>query len=204
MAFISAPNGAVAKVYGECFGEVYINTYQWKFNDEPVIENLEFLAGKIDDWMNDSMLPILGTQYNYVRTTVTGLTFEEDLFAEITLSAGAGAAPGDPLPNNAAFCVKRSSGLTGRSARGRVYIGGLTTSMMDSTNTVLSTFSDGLVDALNLLCDPAFATDWQHVVWSYSHDGAPRGTAFPYGLDQYVAVNLILDSQRRRLPGRGI
>jgi len=203
MPFISAPNGAIARVYGTMFDQEIITTYQWRMETEPVIENLENLAAAIDDWMNDSFLPLLGDHYNYVRTTVTGLTFEEDLFAEITLSAGPGGVAGDPLPNNVAFSIKRSSGLTGRSARGRVYVPGLKLEMLSAPNVVLAATSDGWVDALNLLVDPAFAPDWQHVVWSYQTGGLPRVTAFPYGIDLYVAVNLILDSQRRRLPGRG-
>jgi len=204
MAFIPAPNGAMVKVYGDMFGETVITTFPFRFNDEPVIENLEFLAGKIDDWMNDSWLPIVGAQYSYVRTTVIGLSFEEDLFTEITLSAGNGADMGDPLPNNVTLSVKRSSGLTGRSARGRVYVPGITSTMLSAPNVIDSTFSDAFAAALNLLVDPTFATDWQHVIWSYQHNGAPRSEAFPYGIDLYVAVNLVLDSQRRRLPGRGI
>ena len=100
--------------------------------------------------------------------------------------------------------MKRSSGLTGRSARGRVFVAGIVAEMCFSPNVLASLYVDAFVSALNDLVDPDFAAGWQHVVWSYQTAGEPRMAAFPYGIELYVAVNNVLDSQRRRLPGRGI
>ena len=73
MAFIPAENGALVKVYGEMFGEVVINTYQFRFGEEPVIDDLTALANAMDVWAGTTLLPSQGEQLQLCSYNCAGV-----------------------------------------------------------------------------------------------------------------------------------
>lgn len=107
------------------------------------------------------------------------------------------------LPGNVAWAVKLLTGLTGRSYRGRSFFIGLAESSV-SGNYIGQTTADAIVDAWVELKDVILPNlSAELVVVSRYTGGEPRvaGVATPVTTISYT--DLVVDSQRRRLPGRG-
>lgn len=116
----------------------------------------------------------------------------------------AGSNAGTAMPGNVTACVKLATGLRGRSYRGRWYWPAITSGMTNGGQ--LSSVSQlAIQSALNLLrTNLAAGSPADHlVVVSYMHDGVWRATGTVTDVTACTG-HLNLDSQRRRLPGRGL
>lgn len=110
-----------------------------------------------------------------------------------------------PMPNNVAWAVKKATGLTGRSYRGRWYVLGLGSNVfVSATQTIDTTTANTILAALNTLLSNLAAAGHTLGVVSYSSNGAWRTNGLFTPVTSFVYTDLILDSQRRRLPGRGV
>jgi len=103
------------------------------------------------------------------------------------------------LPVNNAIAIKRTSGLTGRSARGRIYWGNLAESHVTG-NLVQESVADAIVDFCNAVDAVAFALDWVAVIVSRTTAGAVRPTGVTFPVTQWSYSDLRVDSRRDRLP----
>ena len=72
-------------------------------------------------------------------------------------------------------------------------------------NTIDSTFASNIVGAYLQLVNPStvLPAGWIWVVVSKQASGLPRTAGVFTEVFQALVVDLIVDSQRRRLPGRG-
>lgn len=108
----------------------------------------------------------------------------------------------DPqLPNNDTLAISFRTGVAGRSFRGRNYIIGLTTAQV-TRNIVNPDVLSILLAAYEAL-PTAVSPDWAHVVVSRKSGGLWRTEGVATPVASYVVTDNIVDSQRRRLPGRG-
>lgn len=108
----------------------------------------------------------------------------------------AGTAPGSEEPANVTLTLSWRTGLAGRKYRGRNYVAGIPTARVSATDTV-----DGLfVSQMSTLADNLYNAPINAggMVPAIFHLGPDTWTA----IASYV-IEAILDSQRRRLPGRG-
>lgn len=119
-----------------------------------------------------------------------------------------GGVSGNAAPNNVTYTISFKTGLTGRSFRGRNYVPGLAGSSVTS-NTIGSTARTGILAFYNALKAMASenATPWV-VVSRYSGvdgDGhaIPRVAGVTTPVQSVSTFDTTVDSQRRRLPGRG-
>jgi hypothetical protein len=114
-----------------------------------------------------------------------------------------GGYSSDPVPNNVALCVSFRTNGRGRSARGRNYISGFSETQL-SGNTMDTAIADNIRAAYELLLDPiTFTDDWLWVVLSRFANGNPRAQGLVQPVETAVLTDYTVDSQRRRLPGRG-
>ena len=112
------------------------------------------------------------------------------------------------LPNNVAVTVSFRTGLSGRFARGRNYVSGLSEDAV-VLNTVDSAVLADIQAGYEALQDVASDNTATWVVVSrfsgVDGDGVPiprvEGVTTP--ITAVIIVDSIIDSQRRRLPGRG-
>jgi hypothetical protein len=108
------------------------------------------------------------------------------------------------LPSNVTFAIKLATALAGRSYRGRIYIPAICT-LCVSGNQVTAGAQAAWLSELAAL-QPALTAanaNWHLCVASRYNNGAWRTTGVCTQATGWVAVNADLDSQRRRLPGRG-
>lgn len=203
MAFIPIPNGAEVVVRGTLSGENVVNTFNFTHEGEWGLTELQALVDAVDDQWATNMLPLLSNGYTYVRTDGRDMRTSVGVIATADAGAGAGTVTGGWLPNNCALAVARKTGLAGRAARGRIFLTGIPVSVESPQNHVTSGFATAVTAVLNGLDVAAQSVNWTEVVAHRVSGGVPLSTAVVYTVLEWLVVDLVLDSMRRRLPGRG-
>lgn len=118
-----------------------------------------------------------------------------------------GLSSGGNMPTVNCVAVKLGTGLTGRSNRGRIYIPVLGTNALDTNrNELYASVAVTIVAALEQLraAIPAWDATARWVITSFRNEYAWRTVAVNNTVTTIVLVDRHLDSQRRRLTGRGI
>lgn len=202
MAFQPVANAATAFVQCTCNGVNVGFTLNFFRAAGYVQADLDNLASAVDQWMGTEMLPLLSNNLTYVGTEVRGLENEEDLTSFDDDSTGAGGVVADPSPNNVTFCVKRLSGFTGRSARGRVYLPGIPRTFLDGVNEnfVTSAAAANWVDALLAVLSYVITHGWIEIIISRWNEGMKRSEGVSFGITDWTNSDLRVDTMRRRLP----
>lgn len=110
-----------------------------------------------------------------------------------------GTNAGVSLPNNVSFAVSLRTGLTGRSARGRWFWGGLTEDQV-TLNSVTAPTVALIVGAIDTLISTIQGLSAQVVIVSYFANKVLRpGGPVKFIVTDALAVDDIVDSQRGRL-----
>jgi len=123
----------------------------------------------------------------------------------VTVTAALPAVGGintEPAPSNCSLTISFRSSGRGRSSRGRNYLLGLTENYV-SNNQVSPYFTAVWSSFYQFCLDQTVAPDWVWVVASRVHNGAPRALGETHPVTAFTYTDLTVDSQRRRLPGRG-
>jgi len=204
MAFIPVENTAQVRMQFLYDGQHVENVYHVKSTGAWDVAGLQDLGDAFIDWWDTNLKAFMPTTGSLQQVVLRDLTTESGLAVERTTGLPLVGTNGSPqLPNNVTVAVKWSTGLAGRSFRGRTYHIG-----MPENSTVGNTVSAGPLDDLLAAYDaligipPAVDAAYTLVVVSLFHNNAPRvaGVATDI-LDS--SIDPTIDSQRRRLPGRG-
>lgn len=200
MAFQSVPE--TAEIVIQYFGnnETFNNVLQARLPGGYVQADLTLLALTVNNAVANDWLPIQTVDAVYIQTLVRGLEFVNDLEAV----NGSGTGPGEVLtiglPGNVTFSVKKGSGLTGRAARGRLYWIGLPAADLQANENLLTIVaSDAIEAAVESMRSKITSTVWNAVIVSRFLDGVLRPTGATFNWTTTNAVNINVDSQRRRL-----
>lgn len=165
--------------------------------------DLQALADKIDTLFLITFVTEVTNETIYLRTEVRGLANENDLVATQNAGTAPGTHTGNNLPNNVTFAIKKSSGLTGRSARGRIFWIGVPRTELDGLdeNLLIAAYAAQIVADIDFIrVSIATVGLWEPVLVSRFTNGAkrPTGTTFPW--ISTSNVDLIVDTHRGRLP----
>jgi hypothetical protein len=160
------------------------------------------LASVFATWEATYAAPMRGADTAFVGLHLRDLTTEFSATYDATYNT-VGTHGGAFVPNNVTVAVKASTGLAGRSFRGRTYWIGFTTTMLSATtpNQVDSTAGAAIVSALNTLLTRTWPNSGKIVVFSRMHNKAWRTAGVSTPVLSYSLADLFMDSQRRRLPG---
>lgn len=159
-----------------------------------------------------------------IRVGVRDLTAPNQPEYLDTGAIAAGTGTGDPLPANVASCVTLRTAMTGKSKRGRVYIGGFTEAQNDAAGNTATTAANAAVSFVQavsaallaqgltfaILSRPSYAyvdnRSWTLPNGETEVDVIGRGNARSGGLEDVTLIqsrNAGWESQRRRTNGRG-
>jgi len=156
-------------------------------------------------WINEWVTNIKVAQPTNVTLNALKVTDLSSEFAPGIEFVGAlpqnGSLTGVGLPNNVTVAVRLMTALRGRSFRGRSYHIGVRNTDT-ALNLITTTFATLLTTGYNAQRQISTTQAYQQVVVSRYQGGALRaeGVATPV---TGVQVDRTIDSQRRRLPGRG-
>jgi len=202
MAFTAVTTTVEAELLYELDEQLTENGLYFEFDDVISETDMEDLAGALVEWVTENLMPYLGANLVFRGVKITNLTTETSSVGEDLLTTpvpGSDTASG--LSNNAAFCIQFKTAKRGRSYRGRNYIGGLSTAMRASLNTVTTAFVGHMVSAYNLLLVPdTIPAGWEWVVVSRQLDGVILAEGITTPVQSVGYADRTIDSQRRRLP----
>jgi len=202
--FIPAADTAEVKMIFESLGQECLNVFHVRTTDGWTTELLQGVAEFFRDWWDDNLKSQAGDECELVAIQATDIAVEAG--AQYYLTAGmpiAGVNSNPAAPGNVTVAVKLATGFTGRSRRGRKFIVGLTEGSTEG-NMLESGTRTAIQDAYDTLLaeiDPA-VPDGQLVIVSFCDNGDWRDDALVTRV-LTASVNPELDSQRRRLSGRG-
>ena len=203
MAFVPVPETAKVAVVHSRAGETMVNVFYFRRAGSWGITELQQLANTVRNSWIAAPMSFLNQSVQFLRVEARGMRAQADITTTaIPASAVFGGNTNPPLPGNVAFCVTHVTGLTGRSNRGRTYFGGISQPQV-SGDTLLQQTADSFVNALEALRQAADNEGWTHVVVSLYNNRQPRTTGVTIPVTGYRYADRTLDSQRRRLRGRG-
>lgn len=183
-------------------GEHCMNTFWIKSNineTSPLLE--QELAGTFKNWFNTEVRPLSSNTLVLYEIVVKELRPDGIAVLYTDGLPITGAKSEEALPNNVALAVHWGTGLVGRSRHGRTFHMGLCIDQVTSNHcdvaSAIQTVYDNLRTALdNITLNVEFSVVSFVVSKEWRRD--PLVTPI-----SGVAVESTLDSQRRRLPGRG-
>jgi hypothetical protein len=200
MAFQRVPDTvAVTIVYTQNL-EVITNTFNCEKLGGYTLSEISILANLIDSSVATNLLPIMTADCQYLRTEVRGLDQENDIEDADGTNAGPGLDAVEGLPNNVTLSLKKGSGFTGRSARGRWYFVGFpVNALADNENQWTQTEVDSAVIAVEAIRNDVLGGAFTPVIVSRFTNGALRAEGITFDWISTVAVDRNVDSQRGRL-----
>jgi hypothetical protein len=205
MAFVPATDVVQANLRFTLLDQQVENTLYFEFDNGNVQpSDMQTLGTDLITWWGANVGPHVLDDMFMREVYLTDLTTQTA--PTVTVVPGnnvTGDGTADPLPNNVALCVSFRTEGRGRSARGRNYVSGFGENGV-SGNTFTSTISNGIRDAYEELLDATTYTGaWTWVVLSRFEDGVARAAGLVQPVTAVVLTDTTVDSQRRRLPGRG-
>jgi len=160
-------------------------------------------AASMVNWYATKLQPLHHSSISLVDVKITDLSSASAPVTDFTTGlplAGAGGADG--LPNSVALVITKRTALRGRSYRGRIYHGGIGEGNC-AGNQIVGAHVTALLTAYNFLkAITVGAATYTLCVLSRAHNNVPLTAGV---LTDVVSLSSdgFVDSQRRRLPGRG-
>lgn len=197
------PSAAQVELVYQWDSQICENTLYFDVGVVPGSPELVALASFVRDWWDANVKPLVSNSVQLISIKATSLQSASAPGIEFTTGLPiTGTKVATPaLPNNVTCTVTFLTALRGRSYRGRNYVVGLTEGDVGGNriNGALATqYRNAYID---LQVDAAVeGTPW--CVYSRYTNGGERAVGVLTPVTG-VKVDETLDSQRRRLPGRG-
>ena len=202
MAFIPAPGSAKVEVRFNQDSQLVENVFHCLVLDPLDSAQATSIFNTVDAWVKATLRPRQTNNVAYREVQVTGLAAQDSPRFIFSGDGLVGTKGSSPMPNQTSIALKAGTGFGGRSARGRVFHIGIDRVVVVG-NLLTSAESTALISTYNALMTSMTTAGHALHVLSYYHNQAPRTTAVQYPITGYSMVDLIVDSQRRRGPGRG-
>lgn len=204
MAFIPAENTALVEFVCLFQDQICENTLYFRRDGGWDLGSMTALWENCLNWWINFVEDYVSVNVELQEIKITDLTSDTaPVYSAAPSPKPNGNVTGDPLPNNVSLAVSFRTSGRGRSSRGRNYVFGLAEAEVTG-NVVeagyLSTIQTAY-DSVQSDIAVDLGADW--VVVSRYHNKAPRTTALVQQVTAAVIVDPFVDSQRRRLPGRG-
>jgi len=211
--FIPAPNCALIEAIYTYGGWIIENTFHIQKSSPFTMLDLQGAVTAFDNWdstgVNRWALQRRGecVLIQWKARALDSLTAPVYIFT-LPASRPGGAGTGGAMPGGSTFCLQWQTGHAGRSQRGRLYVPGLSTNDLQAApnqNLMIASVANAMVTSLNTLIAAlaGLGTPITLVVVSYRTGGAWRTTAQATPITNAAYADLAVDSQRRRLAGRG-
>jgi hypothetical protein len=203
MPFVPIPNTVKVETCFSWDSQAVENVYHVRVSgdiNEALLDNLNSL---FYTWWSQYPANLQANTLLVTRTIISDASQQYGVAKEYAPGViNAGQVTNSPaLPNNVSVAVKWNTGLRGRSYRGRTYHLGLYEAAVTGNNVIPTTVA-ALISAYTALMTTLDAQGYELVVASRFQGNLPRvtGVATPA---LTVTCDSTIDSQRRRLPGRG-
>lgn len=197
MAFVPVPHGARAVLNFALGSQAFSNVLHFT---KPGFDtdDMDQLADLLDAKILSDFIPILSNDCTYVNVTVYDVRTIDGQVVTNSDNAGNGTDANDVLPLNAALCVTLRTNDRGRSARGRMYLSGL--SKINTYNgAFLASVISAAEDYVTAIRTNAAAAGWTLVIASFQEDGVLLEIANTRAVTSHLVRSGEATSQRRRV-----
>jgi len=204
MPFIPAPNTLQARMRYNWGVQLIENTLYFEGSAGVSVALANSLGAALVSWWNTNFKPITSNLMALDQVYITDLTADNSF--TVPYSTGlplTGTNATEALPFNCALCISFRTANRGRSGRGRNYVAGLTEAQQAASVVAAATRLSIVTAYQALVGAGTFVPGLGFSVVSRFHNGLPRAQCLVQPITNVLAVDDILDSQRRRLPGRG-
>jgi len=179
-------------------GNTMIIGVDWKPNAAGPYTGVQLSDLLVHYWTNfgGALLAGLNASWSVAALEATDRSVVGGAFASYVPSGAVGTGSGDALPANCALCVSKRTGFSGRRNHGRLYFPGM-----------------GDINATGSTATPAYSTVVGNFASILLGLGGPPSLFGKWAIPSVrdlamktitsVVIDQIVDSQRRRLPGRG-
>lgn len=198
----------MANIRGTLFSQRVENTIYVRATEDATdvwtLAGVAELGTALGAWVVAELLPLMSASLTVNEVLLTDLTTPTAI--SYTQVVGiAGSVGGACAPGNVTFTTTFRTTGRGRSSRGRNYWMGIP-ELHVTGNTVSSAYQEDIRDAyadLNSYIADVPRVPVHCIVSRYS-EGEPRTTALVQNVAAVVHTDNLIDSQRRRLTGRGL
>lgn len=179
------------------------NTLYFRRTVPAAEEQAADLAAALSNWYAASLRPIQSNQVTLREIYVRDLGSNEFIDYTLTfISGNVGERTSPAMPNNVTLSVSFRTGIGGRTARGRNYFIGLTDNQV-TNNNVEPSEATLIVAAYEDIIADVNSVELKWCVVSRYLNKTKRTEAVSRDVTAVALANTVVDSQRRRLPGRG-
>lgn len=203
--FQPAPDCVTVTIEGSVDGQLTINDLSFRSQIGPrTAPDVLALTTAIGAWYVSEVIPWLNHNYTARVAKGRGLSSANPFVALSSLGNEPGAETGDQLPNNCSMAVHFGTGSAGRSYQGRNYVPVLDRDDVVG-NFIDAAWANNIVTAYQSLLFPGdiVPDGWIWVIISRVQGGVRPAEALFHEVSSVSVVDLVVDSMRRRLPGRG-
>jgi len=188
-------------------GQEVKNVFHFQFPTAPSIDDMTELGLEIIDALIGLSFGFISEQASLDSLKITDMhAVDAPTITSVDGTSSSlplvGSTSASSLPTNAALVVTHHTQNRGRSFRGRTYMPGLTPDDLANGTSVTSGVVTSVLGFVNAIVNGATTAGWTHVVASKRHNKADRLSAVLTPVTSY-SCNADIDSQRRRLKGRG-
>lgn len=210
MPFVPVANTAEVEIRMTANGQKVENTLWFEFATPPAVSDLLALVNAIESWWLSDYAPrvSVGVQLREIAaTSMDSATGPQVTQAPVSPSFGGNTA--NIVPGNVTITVSFRTGSRGRSFRGRNYIVGLTEDQIAGNQVVAGVTAPWAAAYNNLIAAVAVANATWVIASRFSgvnpttKQPIPRAAGITSPVLSAVIVDDNIDSQRRRLTGRG-
>lgn len=210
MPFVPVDQACLVEIRMEIVGQKVENTI-WVTSEDLLDEAALTLIGEtVKAWWISDYAPQVSDLVSLTEIVVTNMTTETSNQVSVNGDHQLGGQIGGTLTTNSTFAVSFRTASRGRSFRGRNYIVGIPLEHMAETNVVEASWASDVVTAYTNLLSQLGDAGFQWVIASRfsgvdpdTGKPIPRTAGVTTNVITVVAADLVIDSQRRRLPGRG-
>lgn len=204
MAFIPVGDTAQVELRYFAAGQNVENVLYFYNEDGVGLAGLLTITDVVGEWWDLHVQPLQSSEVTLNEVYGTDLsTATSPTYSNLEKSGMiGGVTSGGMLPTNSTIAVSFRTAGRGRSSRGRNYFVGLSESQVTG-NTVGSTTVAAIEAAYNAL-QPMLPAPWFWCVVSRRVNNAPRIEGLVQFVTGALCVDPFVDSQRRRLTGRGL
>lgn len=203
MPFVPLPNTIKVEMCYSQDSQKVENVFHVR-TPNPINESeLDSVHGLFYTWYSQYLQPYQSNTLLATRYILTDASQQYGIGKEYAPGVvNSGAVSSSPaLPNHVSLAIKWNTGLRGRSYRGRTYHLGLVEADVVGNNVISVTLAN-IIDNYEAILSILDAQGYTLVVASKFQGNAPRTTGVTTPI-LTVTSDGTVDSQRRRLPGRG-
>jgi hypothetical protein len=184
-------------------GQEVVNVFNVQTPAAPTSTDRTNIATAFHTWWTNNLKAYLVPDMKLTLIRVVDLSSQNSPSTEVSVSPPeAGTASGSDSVAGGALVVTHRTGLRGRNYRGRTYLAGWSESQRTDNVSVVLTYATNLVNAFVALVTALNSAGYALVVLSKFFNKAPRGQGAKTVITGFT-MDTAIDSQRRRLKGRG-